>query len=100
MENEGNPKCRNSPSAGHLKCQDRAALRKQSKKRSENMSASLRVNGDVGELDLGPDETSRAVKVRLRRAATRLGKDIESWDANGRVYFRLIAKRGRPRKTS
>ena len=58
------------------------------------------VNGDVGELELDPDESSRGVKVRLRRAATRLGKEIESWDANGRVYFRLVAKRGRPRKKS
>ena len=57
------------------------------------------INSDVGELELSPDEQPRSVKVRLRRAATRLGRDIEIWDANGRVYFRVASKRGRPRKT-
>ena len=58
------------------------------------------IGGDVGELELGDGEQPRGVKVRLRRAATRLGKDIETWDADGRVYFRMVAKRGRPRKAS
>jgi hypothetical protein len=48
------------------------------------------VHGEVGELQLDPDEDLRSVKVRLRRAATRLGRDIETWDARGRVYFRLV----------
>jgi len=58
------------------------------------------IGADVGELELGPSEQPRSVKVRLRRAATRLGKDIETWDADGRVYFRLVVKRGRPRKVT
>ena len=56
------------------------------------------INGDVGELELSPDEQVRGVKVRLRRAATRLSREIEIWDADGRVYFRVATKRGRPRK--
>ena len=58
------------------------------------------INGDVGELELAPDEQVRGVKVRLRRAATRLSREIEIWDADGRVYFRVATKRGRPKKAS
>ena len=58
------------------------------------------INSDVGELELSPDEQARSVKVRLRRAATRLGREIEIWDADGRVYFRVATKRGRPRKST
>ena len=58
------------------------------------------INSDVGELELGPDENIRSVKVRLRRAASRLDRDIDIWDVNGKVYFRVAAKRGRPRKTN
>jgi hypothetical protein len=58
------------------------------------------IESDVGELELSSDEQTRSVKVRLRRAATRLGRDIEIWDANGRVYFRVASKRGRSRKAT
>lgn len=60
------------------------------------------LNGNVGELELAADEQTRAVKVRLRRAATRLNKAIEIWDANGKVYFKVEGQRGRgrPRKAS
>jgi hypothetical protein len=54
--------------------------------------------GNVGELELGPDESLRSAKVRLRRAATRLKVDLDIWDANGRVYFAQARRRGRPRK--
>ena len=59
------------------------------------------LNGNVGELQLEPGEQLRSIKVRLRRAATRLGAQVEIWDANGRVYFRAEGqrRRGRPRKT-
>ncbi len=57
------------------------------------------INSDVGELELSPAEQVRGVKVRLRRAATRLGKDIDIWDVDGRVYFQHVTKRGRPKKT-
>ena len=53
---------------------------------------------DVGDLELDPNENLRSVKVRLRRASSRLGIDIDIWDANGRVYFRRVTRRGRPRK--
>jgi uncharacterized protein YheU (UPF0270 family) len=53
---------------------------------------------DVGELELSADENVRGEKVRLRRASTRMGVDLEIWDANNRVYFRSTPKRGRPRK--
>ena len=58
------------------------------------------INTDVGELELSPDEQPRSVKVRLRRAATRLGREIDIWDANGRIYFRVSSKRGRPKKSA
>ena len=55
------------------------------------------INSEVGELELSPDEQASGVKVRLRSAATRLGGEIEIWDANGRVYFRVATKGGRSR---
>lgn len=56
--------------------------------------------GDVGELQLAEGEKPRGVKVSLRRAATRMGRELEIWDANGRVYFKAATKRGRPRKSA
>jgi hypothetical protein len=53
---------------------------------------------DVGDLELEPSENLRSVKVRLRRASSRLGLDIDIWDVNGHVYFRRVTRRGRPRK--
>jgi hypothetical protein len=58
------------------------------------------INGDVGELVLSEGEQLRGIKVRLRRAASRLSREIEIWDANGHVYFRVVSKRGRPKKAS
>jgi hypothetical protein len=40
----------------------------------------------------------RSVKVRLRRASSRLNVDLDIWDADGHVYFRRVTRRGRPRK--
>lgn len=56
------------------------------------------VGDNVGELELQPEEQARSVKVRLRRAGTRLGTDLDIWDANERVYFKKKARRGRPPK--
>lgn len=42
------------------------------------------IGGDVGELELAPGNQLRSVKVRLRRAATRIGRPLDIWDANGR----------------
>ncbi len=53
---------------------------------------------DVGDLELEPSENVRSVKVRLRRASSRVGIDLDIWDANGHVYFRRVTRRGRPRK--
>lgn len=50
---------------------------------------------EVGDLELEPSENVRSVKVRLRRASSRLGLDIEIWDANGHVYFQRVARRAR-----
>jgi hypothetical protein len=58
------------------------------------------INSNVGELELRTDEQPRSVKVRLRRAATRLGRELEIWDANGKVYFKATTKRGRPPASS
>ena len=53
---------------------------------------------EVGDLELEPGENVRSVKVRLRRASSRLNTDIDIWDVNGHVYFRKVTRRGRPRK--
>ena len=71
------------------------AVREEQKRYEEFIQA---VGGDVGELELSGEEGLRAVKVRLRRAGTRLGKDLEIWDVNDRVYFKAATKRGRGRK--
>ena len=55
-------------------------------------------SGDAGELELQPGETMRGVKVRLRRAASRLGVELQIWDANSKVYFTKGVRRGRPRR--
>ena len=58
------------------------------------------LDGNVGELELAQSEQLRSIKVRLRRAATRLGSALEIWDADGKVYFKAAARRGRPRRSS
>jgi hypothetical protein len=40
---------------------------------------------EAGELELEPGDNIRSVKVRLRRASSRLSVDIDIWDAHGRV---------------
>jgi hypothetical protein len=55
---------------------------------------------EVGDLELESSENVRSVKVRLRRASSRIGIDVEIWDANGHVYFRRITRRGRPRRSA
>jgi hypothetical protein len=58
--------------------------------------------GNVGEMSLEAGEAIRSVKVRLRRAATRVGVSLDIWDADGKVYFQSAApkRRGRPRKSA
>jgi len=52
----------------------------------------------IGDLELEPSDNVRSVKVRLRRASSRLGINLNIWDVNGHVYFQHVARRGRPRK--
>lgn len=52
----------------------------------------------VGDLELDPNDNVRSVKVRLRRASSRLGANLNIWDVNGHVYFQHVVRRGRPRK--
>jgi hypothetical protein len=52
----------------------------------------------IGDLELEPSDNVRSVKVRLRRASSRLGINLNIWDENGHVYFQHVARRGRPRK--
>lgn len=47
----------------------------------------------VGELTIVGEETIRSVKVRLRRASTRLGRPVEIWDQGERVFFRPEPRR-------
>jgi hypothetical protein len=56
------------------------------------------LDDNVGELELEAEEAIRSVKVRLRRAAVRLGMELDVWDVNGRVYFRIRQRRNRPRR--
>jgi hypothetical protein len=58
------------------------------------------IGENVGELEPAPGEQIRALKVRLRRASTRLGIQIDIWDAKEHVYFAIktARRRGRPRK--
>ncbi len=52
----------------------------------------------IGDLELEPSDNVRSAKVRLRRASSRLGINLNIWDVNGHVYFQHVARRGRPRK--
>ena len=52
----------------------------------------------IGDLELEASDNVRSVKVRLRRASSRLGINLNIWDVNGHVYFQHVARRGRPRK--
>ena len=47
--------------------------------------------GTIGQLRPGPSETPRGVSMRVSRAARRVGTTIETWTADGAVYFRTIA---------
>ena len=55
---------------------------------------------EVGDLELEPNENVRSVKVRLRRASSRIATDVDIWDVNGHVYFRRVTRRGRPRRSA
>lgn len=52
--------------------------------------------GQVGELQLLEGEEMRGEKVRLRRASTRLGIQLEIWDDDDRIYFEIFRRQLRP----
>jgi len=58
------------------------------------------LKGQVGQLELEQGEAVRSIKVRLRRASSRLGTPLEIWDVDGKVYFKSEGqrRRSRPRK--
>jgi phosphoribosylformylglycinamidine synthase subunit PurS len=58
------------------------------------------IDGNVGELEPGSGENVRSIKMRLRRAASRIGFNIDIWDADGKVYFQAARPRGRPMFTA
>jgi hypothetical protein len=84
------------PSEAPLPSRSSRAVREQQQK-YDDFVRQVEVS-DVGDLELEPVENIRSVKVRLRRASSRLGIDLDIWDANGRVYFRRVTRRGRARK--
>ncbi len=58
------------------------------------------LDGNVGELESSEGETLRTIKLRVRRAATRLALELEIWDADDKVYFKTVTRRRRPRKSA
>ena len=58
---------------------------------------------DVGDLELTGEDDMRSLKVRLRRASSRMGLKIDMWDLNNHLYFTVkqnpVVRRGRPRKS-
>ena len=84
------------PSEAPLPSRSSKAVREQQEKYDEFIRSIDTT--DVGDLELDPGENVRSVKVRLRRASSRLDSNIDIWDVNGHVYFRKVTRRGRPRK--
>ena len=84
------------PSEAPLPSRSSKAVREQQQK-YDDFVRRIEVT-DVGDLELDPNENVRSVKVRLRRASSRLNVDLDIWDADGHVYFRRVTRRGRPRK--
>ncbi|HEU0075382.1 MAG TPA: hypothetical protein VFS30_15360 [Dehalococcoidia bacterium] len=86
------------PSEAPLPSRSSKAVREQQQK-YDDFIRSIDTS-EVGDLELEPNENVRSVKVRLRRASSRIGVDVDIWDANGHVYFRRVTRRGRPRRTA
>lgn len=45
-------------------------------------------------------ETLRAIKLRVRQAATRLALELEIRDEDDNLNFKTVTLRGRPRKSA
>ena len=54
----------------------------------EEMLANLKP-GSVAKIDLEGNETARGVKSSITRAARRMGKDVDLWDAAGSVFAQM-----------
>jgi hypothetical protein len=84
------------PSEAPLPSRSSRAVREQQQKYDDFVR---RIDtSDIGDLELEASENVRSVKVRLRRASSRVGVDLDIWDVNGHVYFKRVTRRGRPRK--
>ena len=54
----------------------------------------------VGVLELDTSESTRSVKIRVRRAATRKGVNVKVWGYKREVFFQVEPRRGRRRNQS
>lgn len=45
-------------------------------------------SGKVGQISPSEGDTVRGIALRVSRAAKRVGRDVETWVAEGSVYFR------------
>ena len=52
--------------------------------------------GEVGVLEPEHAETTRSLAMRMSRAATRLGREIETWSADGKLYFKVEGAKKTP----
>lgn len=48
------------------------------------------VPGKVARVELTGKETPRGVKASITRAGKRMGKNVRSWDVDGKVYAELV----------
>ena len=46
--------------------------------------------GHVGRLVASASENERSLMLRVGRAATRIGKAVDSWAVDGIVYFKVV----------
>ncbi len=46
--------------------------------------------GHVGKLAPSRGETARGLVLRIKRAGTRVGNDVDAWVVDGVAYFRVI----------
>jgi hypothetical protein len=47
-------------------------------------------SGHVGELAPEKGESSRGLALRVSRAGKRIGKSIDTWVVDGKVYFKVV----------
>jgi hypothetical protein len=47
-------------------------------------------SGQVGKLAPGRNESPRGLALRVSRAGKRIGKSVDTWVADGSVYFKVV----------